>query len=116
VGFWDLGGKDSVRPLWPSFYRNIVFSGVIFVVETFNFDRVLEAKRELHFLVNEEELREAVFLIILNLRNDELNEHIPLGQQPDINFVDADGVMLDDFEDLDDLPSGSIENEGSDDR
>ena len=23
IGIWDLGGKDTIRSLWPQFYKNI---------------------------------------------------------------------------------------------
>ena len=40
------------------------------MIDANNEDRFLEARRELHFLVNEEELRECIFLIALNLNKN----------------------------------------------
>ena len=37
-------------------------------------ERFLEARRELHFLVNEEELRECVFLIALNQKGGKASD------------------------------------------
>ena len=66
VGIWDIGGRDTLRCLWPSFYRNIPFAAVIYVVDPWEEERLPEARRELQILTNEEELREAAFCIILN--------------------------------------------------
>jgi hypothetical protein len=68
VGIWDIGGRDSLRCLWPSFYRNIPFSAVIFLVNPWQEDRLSEARRELQILTNEEELREAAFCVLINNR------------------------------------------------
>lgn len=66
VGIWDLGGRESLRCLWPSFYRNIPFAAVIYLVNPWQEERLPEARRELQILTNEEELREAVFCILIN--------------------------------------------------
>ena len=67
IGFWDLGGKDTIRAIWQSFYKNIQFRGLIFVVNANDEDeRINQARMELQKLMNEEELRSAVLYVVFN--------------------------------------------------
>ena len=43
---WDVGGQEKVRPLWKSYTR--ATDAVIFVVDSTDFERLEEAKLELH--------------------------------------------------------------------
>merc|ERR1712231_9142 len=61
---WDVGGQDKIRPLWRHYYQNT--QGVIFVVDSNDRDRVGEARDELHRMLNDDELREAVLLVFAN--------------------------------------------------
>merc|ERR1719213_9052 len=61
---WDVGGQDKIRPLWRHYYQNT--QGVIFVVDSNDRDRVSEARDELHRMLNEDELREAILLVFAN--------------------------------------------------
>merc|ERR1712230_254737 len=61
---WDVGGQDKIRPPWRHYYQNT--QGVIFVVDSNDRDRVGEARDELHRMLNEDELREAVLLVFAN--------------------------------------------------
>jgi ADP-ribosylation factor protein 1 len=61
---WDVGGQDKIRPLWRHYYQNT--NGVIFVVDSNDRDRIEFAKEELHKMLNEDELREAVLLVYAN--------------------------------------------------
>ena len=80
---WDVGGQDKVwappcscacsadpccraqiRPLWRHYYQNT--QGLIFVVDSNDKDRVGEAHDELHRMLSEDELREAVVLVFAN--------------------------------------------------
>lgn len=70
VAVWDLSGKSTLRDLWPVVYKNIQFSAVVFVIDADKTDRFLEARKELQVLVNEEELREAAFLVVFNTRKE----------------------------------------------
>ena len=64
VSLADVGGQDKIRPLWRHYYQNT--QGVIFVVDSNDRDRVGEARDELHRMLNEDELREAVLLVFAN--------------------------------------------------
>jgi len=55
---WDVGGQDKIRPLWRHYFANT--QGLIFVVDSNDRDRTAEAKDELHRMLNEDELRDAV--------------------------------------------------------
>jgi GTPase SAR1 family protein len=74
VAVWDLPGKSTLRCLWPTVYKNIKFKAVVFVVDADKPDRFYEARKELHVLVNEEELRDASFLIVFNSRSPEIRD------------------------------------------
>jgi ADP-ribosylation factor protein 1 len=61
---WDVGGQDKIRPLWRHYYSNT--QGLIFVVDSNDRDRVADAHDELHRMLNEDELRDAVLLVFAN--------------------------------------------------
>jgi len=61
---WDVGGQDKIRPLWRHYYQNT--QGLIFVVDSNDRDRVVEAENELANMLKEDELRDAVILIFAN--------------------------------------------------
>jgi len=61
---WDVGGQDKIRPLWRYYYQNT--QAVIFVVDSNDRERVEEVKEELFRLVQEDELRDAVLLVLAN--------------------------------------------------
>ena len=61
---WDVGGQDKIRPLWRHYYQNT--QGVIFVVDSNDRDRLSQAKDELHGLLDQFELRDAVVLVYAN--------------------------------------------------
>merc|ERR1712216_618831 len=60
---WDVGGQD-IRPLWRHYFQNT--QGLIFVVDSNDRDRAAEARDELHRMLNEDELRDAVLLVFAN--------------------------------------------------
>eukprot|EP00768_Dysnectes_brevis_P003871 gnl/Dysnectes_brevis/274_a305_10817.p1 GENE.gnl/Dysnectes_brevis/274_a305_10817~~gnl/Dysnectes_brevis/274_a305_10817.p1 ORF type:complete len:183 (+),score=45.79 gnl/Dysnectes_brevis/274_a305_10817:34-582(+) len=63
---WDVGGQDTIRPLWRHYYQNT--DAIIFVVDAADRDpeRIEDAREELHRLLNEEELNEAALLVFAN--------------------------------------------------
>ncbi|KAG6581040.1 ADP-ribosylation factor 1, partial [Cucurbita argyrosperma subsp. sororia] len=61
---WDVGGQDKIRPLWRHYFQNT--QGLIFVVDSNDRDRAVEARDELHRMLNEDELRNAVLLVFAN--------------------------------------------------
>lgn len=68
---WDVGGQDKIRPLWRHYYQNT--NGIIFVVDSNDRERIDDsrdyensAKEELHRMLAEDELRDAVLLVFAN--------------------------------------------------
>jgi len=61
---WDVGGQDKIRPLWRHYYQNT--QGLIFVVDSNDNDRIDAARDELHRMIGEDELRDAVLLVFAN--------------------------------------------------
>eukprot|EP00742_Colponemidia_sp_Colp-10_P000039 GILJ01000045.1.p1 GENE.GILJ01000045.1~~GILJ01000045.1.p1 ORF type:complete len:183 (+),score=26.60 GILJ01000045.1:78-626(+) len=61
---WDVGGQDKIRPLWRHYYQNT--QGLIFVVDSNDSERIEDAREELHRMLNEDELRDAVLLVFAN--------------------------------------------------
>ncbi|KAA0190927.1 ADP-ribosylation factor protein 1 [Fasciolopsis buskii] len=61
---WDLGGQTSIRPYWRCYYSNT--DAVIYVVDSMDRDRVGISKQELVSMLEEEELRSAVLVVLAN--------------------------------------------------
>merc|ERR1711868_218548 len=61
---WDVGGQDKIRPLWRHYYQNT--QGLIFVVDSNDRERIQESHDELHKMLNEDELRDAIVLVFAN--------------------------------------------------
>ncbi len=55
---------QQIRPLWRHYFQNT--QGLIFVVDSNDRDRIGEARDELHRMLNEDELRDAVLLVFAN--------------------------------------------------
>ena len=89
---WDVGGQDKIRPLWRHYYQNT--QGIIFVVDSNDRERIDDAsgsdnsaKEELHRMLAEDELREAVVLVFANKQDlpnamsvNEVTEKLGLNQ------------------------------------
>merc|ERR1712137_1419659 len=61
---WDVGGQGKIRPLWRHYYQNT--TGVIYVVDSNDRERIGEAREELTKILADDELRQAVLLIFAN--------------------------------------------------
>merc|ERR1712151_337392 len=61
---WDIGGQDRIRKLWRHYYMGT--HGVIFVVDSSDRDRIQDARDELWKLLDDDELRDAVLLVLAN--------------------------------------------------
>ena len=62
--FQDVGGQDKIRPLWRHYYTGT--QGLIFVIDCADRDRIDEGKQELHRILNDREMKDAVVLIFAN--------------------------------------------------
>ncbi|KAM0794398.1 ADP-ribosylation factor 6 [Usnea florida] len=61
---WDVGGQDKIRPLWRHYYSGT--QGLIFVIDSNDRSRIKEAKEELHKIIQDREMREALLLVFAN--------------------------------------------------
>merc|ERR1711865_1099635 len=61
---WDVGGQDRIRKLWRFYYQGS--QGIIFVVDSSDRDRIVDAHEELSKLLNDDELNDAVVLVFAN--------------------------------------------------
>jgi small GTP-binding protein len=61
---WDVGGQTKIRPLWRHYFHNT--DAVIFVVDSADTTRMEEAREELKFLTDSDELRDAMLLVLAN--------------------------------------------------
>mmetsp|Transcript_46896 Transcript_46896/g.54343 ORF Transcript_46896/g.54343 Transcript_46896/m.54343 type:complete len:180 (-) Transcript_46896:235-774(-) len=67
---WDVGGQTAIRKLWRHYYQGT--HGIIFVVDSSDRERIELAKDELHSLMANKELKDAVLLVLAN--KQDLNE------------------------------------------
>jgi small GTP-binding protein len=51
---WDVGGQEKIRPLWKYYYKDI--NAIIFIIDSNDSGRFMEAKKELHYLANEKQV------------------------------------------------------------
>ena len=61
---WDLGGQTSIRPYWRCYYPNT--DAIIFVVDSADRERLAVARQELQAMLDEEELKDAILLVLAN--------------------------------------------------
>merc|ERR1712146_840113 len=55
---------DKIRPIGRHYYQNT--QGLIFVIDSNDRDRIEDAREELTWVLNEEEMRDAVLLVFAN--------------------------------------------------
>merc|ERR1711970_662310 len=61
---WDVGGQDKIRRLWRHYYQGT--NGLIYVVDSNDRERIEDAREELHKMLNEDEMADAVVLVFAN--------------------------------------------------
>lgn len=61
---WDIGGQESLRASWYSYYGNTEI--VILVVDSTDRERLTVTKEELHQMLAHEDLQNAAILILAN--------------------------------------------------
>ncbi|KAK3101830.1 hypothetical protein FSP39_006675 [Pinctada imbricata] len=66
---WDLGGQTSIRPYWRCYYSNT--DAIIYVVDSMDRERVGISKTELYSMLEEEELKKAVIVVMANKQDIE---------------------------------------------
>merc|ERR1712187_285229 len=61
---WDIGGQDKIRKLWRHYYLGT--HGAIFVIDSSDRDRIEDAREEMDMMLREDEMRDAVLLVLAN--------------------------------------------------
>ena len=61
---WDIGGQERLRPLWRHYFQGC--DAVIFLVDSADRERFEEAKKEIHGVMEADELSDAVLLVYAN--------------------------------------------------
>eukprot|EP00124_Ichthyophonus_hoferi_P005685 Ihof_evm2s900 gene=Ihof_evmTU2s900 len=64
LNVWDLGGQSKIRPLWVHYFEGA--EGLIFVVDSSDPMRIIEAAEELHKLMNDAGISDAIVAILAN--------------------------------------------------
>jgi|TARA_B110000091_G_scaffold196723_1_gene224356 small GTP-binding protein len=66
---WDCSGTGPNRKLWPSFYQHV--TGIVFVVDASDRERVSNAKEELDLIINAPDFRKRkISLLVLFNKTD----------------------------------------------
>lgn len=97
---WDVGGQDKIRPLWRHYFSGkacqpmsakrpglrgcgvVGTQGLIFVIDSNDRSRIDEARQELHRIILDREMKEALLLVFANKQDIPGGEHMVL----DITF------------------------------
>eukprot|EP01067_Filipodium_phascolosomae_P005546 Filipodium_phascolosomae@DN3616_c0_g1_i1.p1 len=66
LGVWDVKGSEAMQIVWSAFYRYLNIDVVFFVINMLKNEEILDAKRLLHVLFHEDELRDSTICIVLN--------------------------------------------------
>lgn len=64
LNVWDVGGQKTIRSYWRNYYEQT--DGLIWVVDSGDKLRLLDCKKELHNLLNQEKLAGATLMIFCN--------------------------------------------------
>ncbi|KZZ86928.1 ADP-ribosylation factor [Ascosphaera apis ARSEF 7405] len=85
---WDVGGQDKIRPLWRHYFSGT--QGLIFVIDSSDRARIDEARQELHRIILDREMKDALLLVFANKQDladsmspDEVREKLQLTQLKD---------------------------------
>lgn len=88
---WEVPGSDAMRHIWPCLYHAIKIHAVIFVVDESDEDegRINLAKMCIHQLMNEDELRFAAFIIVVNQKTAADNRNVDDSLEESDNWLEA---------------------------
>ncbi|XP_065829665.1 uncharacterized protein [Oscarella lobularis] len=81
---WDVGSRDKIRPLYRHYFENT--DALVYVVDSNDRDRIGQAKEELHSIMEDQKLKDAMLLVIANKQDlpnsltvDEVTKKLDLG-------------------------------------
>ncbi|XP_063281508.1 ADP-ribosylation factor 1-like 2 [Pelobates fuscus] len=81
---WDVGGQEKIRALWKHYFVNT--DGLVFVVDSADWERFPEAKSELEAIFENHEMRGVPFLVMAN------KQDLPGARRP-TDVAEALGLM-----------------------
>eukprot|EP00201_Polytomella_parva_P006229 CAMPEP_0175084202 /NCGR_PEP_ID=MMETSP0052_2-20121109/27905_1 /TAXON_ID=51329 ORGANISM="Polytomella parva, Strain SAG 63-3" /NCGR_SAMPLE_ID=MMETSP0052_2 /ASSEMBLY_ACC=CAM_ASM_000194 /LENGTH=238 /DNA_ID=CAMNT_0016355933 /DNA_START=13 /DNA_END=730 /DNA_ORIENTATION=- len=87
---WDLGGQESLRPFWTTYYKNT--DAIILVVDSTDRARIRIAKAELQILLGNEQLVKTPILIFAN-KQDLPDAMTPAEIAESLSLNDAAAMM-----------------------
>ncbi|NP_001090326.1 ADP-ribosylation factor-like 11 L homeolog [Xenopus laevis] len=61
---WDVGGQERIRALWKHYFINT--DGLVFVVDSADWERFQEARLELEAILDDDKMRGVPFLVMAN--------------------------------------------------
>lgn len=61
---WDVGGQDKIRPLWKHYFHNT--EGLVYVVDSSDRERLHEAKEELFWILDSDEMKGVPVVVLAN--------------------------------------------------
>jgi len=61
---WDVGGQEKVRPQWRHYFTGA--DGLIFVIDAADSERLDEAGVELHRILVDDQMEDAILLVFAN--------------------------------------------------
>jgi len=61
---YDLGGHEQARAVWPTYFATV--DAIVFIVDSFDRERFLEARKELAGLLGSDDLANVPFLVLGN--------------------------------------------------
>lgn len=94
-GMWEVSGSSTMQALWPLYYRHMAFDALVFVVSVLD-PQLSVAKGWIRRLVNEDELRSSLIIVVINSFDQETEEleqklngvAAALGLEETIRFLD----------------------------
>lgn len=61
---WDCGGQERIRPLWRHYFTGT--NALIYVVDSSDWDRLDESRKELMRVINDKELANCLLIVLAN--------------------------------------------------
>ena len=84
LNVWDVAGQDTLRPLWRQYFQGT--KAIIFVVDSGDKNRLDLAKQELHGILSDETIDDAILVLVANkidlnvMNKDQIEASMDLGR------------------------------------
>ena len=81
INIIDLPGEENMRTFWPLFYRNINFSGVIYIINYQHKETFMDSVKLLHELLNDYELIKINLMVLVHVNFEENESNVETNQE-----------------------------------